>query len=538
MSNSDSKKPYWSIGEPMVWITGLALSITLLSAIILLLVVMRNGLGVFWPSEVLDFQQKDGSRAIGVLMQTEDHPHTGKQRFQLYTGNRDIYGLDFRWVDAADIRETSVPEKLIVLERMEYGNYLGFLKNVESPASHALESQELTQKFEEILDYAHERKKDIEAIEDQITEVNYAMENILRHELKLKYKKVPGDDPEFQEIKDQKAQLQKKFQDLMVQQNQKIQELSVFTAEFEDASGKTNQIPVMNIVRFFYPNQMSVPQKVGFYIGKIHELLFDEPREANTEGGLLPAIFGTVIMVLLMSMFSFPLGVITAVYLREYAKEGFVVRLVRIAVNNLAGIPSIVYGVFGLGFFVYGIGSTIDQLFFPEVLPTPTFGTGGILWASLTLSLLTVPVVIVATEEALGSIPSGIREGSLALGATRFQTLMRVVLPMSSPGIMTGFILAMARAAGEVAPLMITGVVKLAPSLPIDGRFPFVHLERKFMHLGFHIYDVGFQSPNVEAAKPMVFVTTFLLVLIVLGMSSVAIYMRNKMKKRYTIKSF
>jgi phosphate transport system permease protein len=227
-----------------------------------------------------------------------------------------------------------------------------------------------------------------------------------------------------------------------------------------------------------------------------------------------------------------------AVYLREYAREGMVVRLVRIAVNNLAGIPSIVYGIFGLAFFVYGIGASFDQIFYPERLPAPTFGTGGILWASLTLALLTVPVVIVATEEALGAIPAGVREGSLALGATKFQTLTRTLLPMASPGIMTGLILAMARAAGEVAPLMITGVVKLAPALPLDGQFPFLHLDRKFMHLGFHIYDIAFQSPNAEAARPMVFVTTLLLVLIVLGMSSVAIVLRNRMKKRYTYGTF
>jgi phosphate transport system permease protein len=283
---------------------------------------------------------------------------------------------------------------------------------------------------------------------------------------------------------------------------------------------------------------MSVGSKILFYLAKIKELLVEEPRESNTEGGLFPAIFGTVMLVFVMSLFSFPLGVIAAIYLREYAKDGVVVRVVRIAVNNLAGIPSIVYGIFGLGFFVYGIGGAIDQLFFPERLPTPTFGTGGILWASLTLALLTVPVVIVATDEALGAIPAGVRDGSLALGATKFQTLVRILIPMASPGIMTGLILAMARAAGEVAPLMITGVVKLAPSLPLDGEFPFLHLDRKFMHLGFHIYDIGFQSPNVEAAKPMVFVTTLLLVLIVLVMSSFAIYLRNKMKKRYTYSAF
>ena len=218
-------------------------------------------------------------------------------------------------------------------------------------------------------------------------------------------------------------------------------------------------------------------------------------------------------MVFLMTLAVVPLGVLAALYLREYAKQGPLVRTVRIAVNNLAGVPSIVFGVFGLGFFVYFVGGTIDRLFFPEALPTPTFGTGGILWAALTLALLTVPVVIVATEEALAAVPRSMREGSLALGATKFQTILRVVLPAAAPGILTGLILAMARAAGEVAPLMMIGVVKLAPELPIDGFFPFFHLDRKFMHLGFHIYDVGFQSPNVEAAKPMVYTTTVFLLI-------------------------
>ena len=192
----------------------------------------------------------------------------------------------------------------------------------------------------------------------------------------------------------------------------------------------------------------------------------------------------------------------------------------------------------GLGFFVYFVGGFIDQTFYPERLPTPTFGTGGILWAALTLSLLTVPVVIVAAEEALAAVPRSMREASLATGATKFQTILRVVLPASAPGILTGLILAMARGAGEVAPLMITGVVKLAPDLPLDGTFPFLHLERKFMHLGFHIYDVGFQSPNVEAAKPMVYATAVLLLVIVVLLNLTAIIVRNRLRKRYQTSAF
>jgi phosphate transport system permease protein len=243
-------------------------------------------------------------------------------------------------------------------------------------------------------------------------------------------------------------------------------------------------------------------------------------------------------MVIIMSMIVVPLGVLAALYLREYAKQGPLVRTVRIAVNNLAGVPSIVFGVFGLGFFVYFVGGTIDQLFFAESLPTPTFGTGGILWASLTLALLTVPVVIVASEEALAAVPRSMREASLAMGATKFQTILRVVLPAAAPGILTGLILAMARGAGEVAPLMLTGVVKLAPELPVDGFFPFFHFDRKFMHLGFHIYDVGFQSPNVEAAKPMVYTTTILLLVVVVLLNLTAIVVRNRLREKYKTSAF
>lgn len=261
----------------------------------------------------------------------------------------------------------------------------------------------------------------------------------------------------------------------------------------------------------------------------------DDPRESNTEGGVFPAIFGTVLMVMIMSIIATPLGVLAAFYLREYARQGVFVSMVRIAVNNLAGVPSIVFGVFGVGFFVYIIGGSIDHIFFPEALPTPTYGTGGILWASLTLSLLTVPVVIVATEEGLAAVPRGMREASLALGATKFETVWRVVLPAVMPSILTGLILAMARAAGEVAPLMITGVVKMAPSLPLDATWPFLHMERKFMHLGFHIYDVGFQSPNVDAARPMVFTTTMLLIGIVLLLNLSAILLRNRLRKKLAV---
>jgi phosphate transport system permease protein len=272
--------------------------------------------------------------------------------------------------------------------------------------------------------------------------------------------------------------------------------------------------------------------KSRIYLSRLWEFLWDDPRESNTEGGIFPAIFGTVMMVLIMSILVVPLGVMASLFMREYAKQGWLLRTLRVAVNNLAGVPSIVFGVFGLGFFVYGLGGSIDKLLFADKLPTPTYGTGGILWASLTLALLTVPVVIVATEEALASVPRSQREASLALGATKWQTIRNVVLPGAAPGILTGLILAMARGAGEVAPLMLTGVVKLAPSMPLDGSFPFLHLDRKFMHMGFHIYDVGFQSPNSEAAKPMVFMTAFLLLMVVVILNLFALRLRSRLRAR------
>jgi phosphate transport system permease protein len=247
----------------------------------------------------------------------------------------------------------------------------------------------------------------------------------------------------------------------------------------------------------------------------------------------MPAIFGTFCMTVLMALAVAPFGVMAALYLREYAKQGRLVSLVRICVNNLAGVPSIVYGVFGLGFFAYILGGSIDELFFPERLPTPTFGTGGLLWASLTLALLTVPVVIVATEEALAAVPQSMREGSLACGASKWQTIKYIVLPRAMPGIMTGLILAMARGAGEVAPLMLIGVVKMAPELPIDQFFPYIHLDRSFMHLGFHIFDVGFQSRNSEAAKPMVYATTLLLITLIFAMNAASIMIRNRLKRKF-----
>lgn len=525
---------FWKKGEPFVWATGLALSLVLLLTLLLLYVVIINGATVFWPSRVALVELNNGGRLIGEIKQVNQEKQTGKLRYQLKIGNRDIYGLDFRWVDAKDIKAITYPEDIIVLERQEYGNFYGYLQSIQEPGTTFSSISDRNKLLSTALEVAAAQKLEIEELDEIISSLNIRMEHVQQELAELKYKN-KEDSPEAEELKSKAAVIKGEFDRVVTALNDQRNDALQYKAVFKAADGTVKNITLIDIVRFYQPNKMSFVSKISFYLSKVWELFTAEPRESNTEGGLFPAIFGTIMLVFVMSVLSFPLGVLGGIYLREYAKEGILVKMVRIAVNNLAGIPSIVYGIFGLGFFIYGIGATIDQVFFPERLPTPTFGTGGILWASLTLGLLTVPVVIVATEEALGSIPPGIREGSQALAATKFQTLTKLLLPMASPGIMTGFILAMARAAGEVAPLMITGVVKLAPALPIDGTFPFIHLNRKFMHLGFHIYDIGFQSPNVEAAKPMVYVTTFLLILIVLIMTSMAIYLRNKMRKRYSV---
>jgi len=534
----------WRQGEQYVWASATIVTVTLLMAVVLIAVVLFNGLGYFWPSSLVRVRLTDGTVLLGEENRREEGVAGGAGNLQLKVGNRDLYGQDFRWVKGGEIATRETPTGVVRLEREEHGNFFGTLESLALPGlpgAHG-ESDSLWERFRRALEEVRAQKETLDEAREALGDLGGEMESLQQELRALAYGSggaaSVADSPAVRALVARRAALQARFEKENTALAESVAGLNANTARFRDAGGKEKDIPLAVIVRAVRPNDMSLLAKIGFYISKIGELLFDEPRESNTEGGLFPAIFGTVMMVVLMSMFSLPLGVVAAIYLREYAKEGFLVRLVRIAVYNLAGVPSIVFGVFGLGFFIYGVGGAMDQFFFPERLPTPTFGTGGIFWASLTLALLTVPVVIVSTEEGLSAIPRGLREASQALGATRFQTLVRVVLPMAVPGILTGFILAMARAAGEVAPLMITGVVKLAPSLPIDGTFPFVHLERKFMHLGFHIYDVGFQSPNVEAAKPMVYITTMVLVLLVLCLSLTAIILRNKMRKRFQTSTF
>jgi len=504
----------------MIALTAGALATNLLLIAGLVSLVAANGLGHFWQSRISALTLADGTTVLGEVVDREvdtDEQGQPRERLRIAVGNRDLGAADFRWIDASNRTAESWPIDAAVLEREEWGKFYGFPQAItQGEKLVAVGPDAVWAALPGILRAKGvERAEKVDALHMEIRGLNREIERLRRE----------GRDV---------ADLQARYDDAASLLAAREAEVLAGELVMRTAEGREKTIPLAHVVRAVRANALGVGGKLALYGSRLWEFVAGEPRESNTEGGIFPAIFGTVLMVLLTSLAVAPFGVLTALYLREYARQGFVVRCVRIAVNSLAGVPSIVFGVFGLGFFVYLVGGTIDSVFFADKLPTPTFGTGGILWASLTLALLTVPVVVVATEEGLAAVPRVVREGSLALGATKFETLWRVVLPAALPGVLTGLILAMARAAGEVAPLMIVGMVKLAPSLPLDFEFPFLHLERKFMHLGFHIYDVGFQSPNIEAVRPLVFATALLLILVVLSTNLTAILVRNHLRRKYT----
>lgn len=548
----DSLNSWVKSGTPWIWMNAGAVSIAVIMTLGLLAIIAVRGLAHFWPADVIvaDYSMPGAEMRVlaGEVVQAEEVPRARlaasglpvnveggefMTRELLKVGNREVYGADFSWVVGEWLSNQRKPAELVVLERREWGNFYGYLLNVKEAGQLVAEGDaawgELQRRID-LVDQLHAQISRIEKVE--IGRINHGLER-----LRLKTRKLELDDrldaAAQADLDAERAQWDAEYrvlEDKLVALQQQFNRDSITV---RTADGREQEITLGKVVRAFQPNAMSTPQKLMFYFAKLWEFVSDEPREANTEGGVFPAIFGTVLMTLIMAVIVTPFGVIAAVYLREYAKQGPLTRIIRIAVNNLAGVPSIVYGVFGLGFFVYVLGGSLDRLFYPEAAPAPVFGTPGLMWASLTLAILTLPVVIVATEEGLARIPRMIREGSLALGATKSETLWKVVLPMASPAMMTGLILAVARAAGEVAPLMLVGVVKLAPNLPLNGNYPYLHLDQKIMHLGFHIYDVGFQSPNVEAARPLVYATALLLVLVIATLNFSAIYIRNHLREKY-----
>ncbi|PTD96539.1 phosphate ABC transporter permease PstA [Pseudothauera lacus] len=548
-------KQWWKSGAPWIWLNGGAVSISIIMVFGLLALILVRGFGHFWPHSLVSttYVQPNGEQVevIGQLRKSEtltaqslrdaglklpeEQRLVTRHLFKL--ANRDVTGRDFSYMVENFLGEWTYPKDITAFERREWGDFYGqplrLLERGEVVASGdgvwpAL--QERLQRSNRIFDEVRK----IERVE--IGNINFRLERVRLDQRRAELRGELNDALRAQ-FDERRRALNTEYEELQERLNALIADMRRDAVVMRVAGGKEVTVGLNTIVKAWQPNNMSVIAKVGFYIEAFYDFMFGFPREANTEGGIFPAIFGTVVMVLVMSIIVTPFGVLAAIYLREYAKQGPLLKAIRISVYNLAGVPSIVFGVFGLGFFVYVLGGAIDSAFYPEALPAPTFGTPGLFWASLTLALLTLPVVIVSTEEGLSRIPSTIRMGSLALGATKGETLWKVVVPLATPAMMTGLILAIARAAGEVAPLMLVGVVKLAPTLPIDGNFPFIHLERKIMHLGFHIYDVGFQSPHAEAAEALVYATALILVLLIVLLNLSAISIRNHLREKFRAES-
>lgn len=559
-----------SKGEPLLWLTGGGLVIALFMIAFLLLLVLKNGMGNYWPDRISYFQLKNGEYLLGEVTKVEyyniskekvasldeterkriENNAYKEKRYLVRIGNYELTNEHFKWVSEYEIEKISYPQDAFIIERLEWGRFYGF------PKEFLIDGKVVASDLSSIIghyDRYHSKirslwKKKVSIEKVQIGKLNHKIEkerlklNTAKLQLKkAKYLKDPNKIKIAEENLAKAERAFNEFNELSKKEYEKYvhmidelkKEYEKYAIKFKTADGREKDIRLFEMVRSYRANTLSFFEKCGVYFSRWVEFLTDEPREANSEGGVFPAIFGTVVMTVIMSMFVVPFGVVAAIYMKEYAKSGKIISILRIAINNLAGVPSIVYGVFGLGFFAYTLGATIDKLFYEAKLPNPTFGTGGILWSSLTLALLTLPVVIVATEEAINAVPNSLREGSYACGATKWQTIRYIVLPRAMPGIMTGFILAMSRGAGEVAPLMLVGAVKLAPEMPVDSIYPFVHLERSFMHLGFHIYDLGFQSQNSDAAIPMVYTTTLLLIGIVVLLNVMAIYIRNRLRKKF-----
>lgn len=618
MSQPARTRPRRQSGETRIWLTGMGLLLGLLMVACLLLLVLTRGLAAFWPAPietVVIKAESEGAPPATLLArvtreQERKLPGEEKPRaeIQLFLGNREINGQAYRFVDKSNVISRSGAPGVMVAERMEYGDLLGYPVAVEPAGGPRVEvsAPEFRKVLGERVQAANDLRGELEKLEkDEIGKASRGLRELEVAARKAKRELAGNPDAlgkRLDEIEAERKAREAPIAGMMARAQEMRAKLVADQLVYRLAEGKENRIPLGNIVRYHFPNEMGIGGKLAHFFSSMAAFLVENPREANTEGGIFPAIFGTFVMTVLMSLLVTPLGVIAAIYLREYAHQGPLVRLVRICVNNLAGVPSIVFGVFGVGFFLYGLGHYIDRgprqaldtapwlwtaafglaFFFITLIfsirtstairpvhpaatvlwvistgilvylaatcpyfkgfhpdsAEPVFGTGGILWASLTLALMTLPVVIVASEEALAAVPKGAREAALACGASKWQTIQRVVLPSALPGIMTGVILAMARGAGEVAPLMLTGVVKLSPTLPFDGEFPFIHADRKFMHLGFHIYDLGFQSPDADAARPALFATTLFLIVLVVIMNVAAIRLRNWLRDKYKASTF
>jgi ABC-type phosphate transport system permease subunit len=628
-------------GESLIWLSGGALTVSLFMILGILLLVACQGMQTFWPKAVVQIQTLTKQTIVGEILNTESYVPTadtltGEISAELQAGveqqllankgqsRRRLVRLSRlgsesgknQWVSDFVVQEETTPEWLVVIERLSggriYGQPVGYIHNdqktmVDTPA----EAWQFFQEHHSHIRQQWRKKKEIEtyALGRLSAEIQAARLAVRTQELDH-----GTQSAEFASSQTKLQEVESRVKELSADKIAEIEAITQDNNRFQwllnVGGAQPETVPLEEIVRAYAPNRMSLWGKLSLYVERWWEFVSEEPRAVNTEGGVMPAIFGTVAMTLIMSLVVAPFGVLAALYLREYAKSGITVSLIRIAINNLSGVPSIVFGVFGFGFFCCQVGAFIDggprhalipvlpstswylllfalavvavlaflsavltaavrngertarqrwiaslggllwvaatimilvliamspffDGFFRASLPAPTFGTGGILWGALTLALLTLPVVITATEEALSAVPNSLREGSYACGAGKWQTIRRIVLPHAMPGIMTGMILALSRGAGEVAPLMMVGAIKFAPKLPIDGEYPYVHAQRSFMHLAYHIFDLGFHSPDSESAKPTIYTTILLLIVIVVVLNLMAVWLRQRMRKAF-----
>jgi phosphate transport system permease protein len=532
---SGPARQLWRSGEPFIWLTGGALVLTLLLVLGLIGLILSSGLGFFWTQDVVRLTLTDGTVVSGQLVEREAIPaKAGQYRIKLKVANRDLYGADFQWVDEAAISGRSYPPDIVVMERTEWGLLIGTIKEVrEAGRVVAVGPQQGLAELERRLPDAARARREIKKIEKgEVGAINHAQEKI---RLGLRRLALQGETsgPAVESLQRETAALQARYQE----QEARLAGLrgrQTASVVISADGGKEKALPLIQVLHVEAPNAMSLPAKGVRYLARVWEFVSDDPRESNTEGGVFPAIFGTVMMVLIMSVMVTPLGVLAAFYLREYARQGTFVSAVRIAVNNLAGVPSIVFGVFGVGFFIYFVGGTIDRLFFSEALPSPTFGTGGILWAPLTLAPPHGARRDRRDRRRTGGDPAGHARGLPGAGRDQARD-------DAAGGPARRDALDSDRAHPRHGPRGGRGGAahdhrggEAAPALPIDGFWPFVHLDRKFMHLGFHIYDVGFQSPNVDAARPMVSSRRCLLVIVVL-LNLFAIRLRNRLRRTYAM---
>ncbi len=533
-------------GRPWIWLTAGSVSISLLAMLSLMLLLSWQAMRLFWPQPVYQFElgavAGQPIRLLGEIYAVAGQPgmagDSGSARaaaddvgYVVRTGGPDA-DRDFYFLAAQRVNGRRRPAGVLVVQRSFYSKEYGFLQGMLEDGQ-PLTAGDMPRALRQRLALADTQRRLAQRLRaDDRAGLNQRAEQLDRQRRQWirQGQWTARNQAKFGAAQNEVA---RRLDQVERQLAGIDKELNRDRLVLRDGQGIDRQIPLREIERAWYPNQMTFMEKARLWAAQVGRFVGGPEDNAVVQTGVFPAMVGTLLLVMLMSVMVMPLGVTAAIYLHEYACANWLTRLIRISVGNLAGVPSIVYGVFGLGFFVYVLGGSLDKLFYADALPNPTFGTPGLLWASLTLALLTLPVVIVATEEGLARIPCALRHGSLALGATRAETLWRVVLPGAAPAMMTGLILAIARAAGETAPLMLVGVIKSAPLLPVDGTFPYLHPERKFMHLGFQIYDMAFQSPDSDAVRPILFATALLLILIVVGLNLAAIGLRHRLREKY-----